>query len=38
MNKYEYHGPVMELSRYVEYNGKAETMAPSATKARSNLT
>lgn len=38
MNKYEYHGPVMEFSRCVDDNWKAETMAPSAAKARSNLT
>ena len=37
MNRYSYQGPVMEFSRCVNDNWKAETMAPSAAKAKSNL-
>lgn len=38
MNRYAYQGPVMEFSRCVDDNWKAETMAASAAKAKSNLT
>jgi hypothetical protein len=38
MNRYAYKGAVMEFDRCVDTNYKAETMAPSVAKARSNLT
>lgn len=37
MNKYSYKGPVMRYDRCVEDNWKAETVAPSLAKARSNF-
>lgn len=37
MNRYAYQGPVMEFSRCVDDNWKAETMASSAAKAKNNL-
>lgn len=37
-HKYTYDGPVLEFDRCVADHWKGETMAPSAKKARSNLT
>ena len=37
-HKYIYDGPVMEFGRVLTDRWKGETMAPTATKARSNLT
>lgn len=37
LHRYLYQGPVMEFDRCVESNWKAETVAPSEAKARSNL-
>lgn len=36
-NKYVYNGPVMEFDRCVDNHWKGETMAPTESKARSNL-
>lgn len=36
-NKYIYDGPVMEFDRYIERYWKGETMAPTESKAKSNL-
>lgn len=37
MNRYSYNGPVMEFDNCVEHHFKAETMAVSEGKARTNL-
>ena len=37
MNRYRYDGPVMMFNRCVQDHFKAETMAVSEKKARSNL-
>lgn len=37
MNKYIYDGPVMEFDRCIASHWKGETMAPSESKAKSNL-
>ena len=37
MNKYSYDGPVMEFDRLIADRWKGETMAPSESKARTNL-
>lgn len=36
--KYSYDGPVLEFNTCVANHWKGETMAPSESKARSNLT
>lgn len=36
--KYSYDGPVLEFNMCVANHWKGETMAPSESKARSNLT
>ncbi len=38
MNQYDYDGPVMEFGKCVSERWKATTFAPTAKKARSNLT
>ena len=38
MNKYVYEGPVMYFDKIIDRHYRAETMAKSAAKARSNLT
>lgn len=38
MPRYIYDGPVMEFNRLLVDHWKAETFAPSESKARSNLT
>lgn len=37
MNQYSYDGPVMEFERCIASRWKANTLAPSEKKARSNL-
>ena len=37
-HKYLYDGPVMEFDRCINNNWTGETMAPTETKARTNLT
>lgn len=37
MPKYIYNGPVMEFNRLIADRWKGETIAPSESKARSNL-
>lgn len=37
MNRYAYNGPVMEFSRCVQDHFKAETIAATPEKAKSNL-
>ncbi len=37
MNRYRYSGPVTEFNRCIALNWKAETVASSEKKARSNL-
>lgn len=37
MPKYIYDGPVKEFDRIISWRWKGETVAPSETKARSNL-
>ena len=36
-HKYLYDGPVMEFDRCIDNHWKGETMAPTETKARTNL-
>lgn len=38
LSTFVYAGPVMEFDRLVTCNWRGETMAPSISKARSNLT
>ena len=37
MNKYSYDGPVMQFNTCISNHWKGETIAPSESKARSNL-
>jgi len=37
MYKYSYTGPVTQFGKILAYNWKAETMAPSEKKAKSNF-
>lgn len=37
-HKYVYDGPVMEFNKLIADHWKGETMAPTESKARSNLT